>query len=328
MRFKRLPATVFLAIALVGTQCACVIDGDRERGTFERTLSVTAPVRLEVRTGSGTIDVHRGGAGTVHIVGEFRVGAWPWSDARERARSLRDNPPIEQRENLILVGSNMGRELLRNIHISYQITVPEDTEVSSTAASGQQTIRDVKGPVRITSASGGVTVEKIATDVSISAASGDLVVREVGGHLRTASASGSQTLEDVGREVRARAASGSLTIRNPGGRVEAANASGHIEIRGAKEDVRARNASGGITVEGKPGGGAFWEISSASGGIRLRLADPVDAEVALETRSGSIDSDFPITIQSKSRREVRGSIGKPNARIEASTLSGSIHLLR
>ena len=330
MRSARIPAILLLTIVAAATQPACVVGIDGERGTFERTLAVSGVVRLEVQTASGSINISRavGTEGSVHIVGKFRVGTWLWGDARERARHLKENPPIEQRGSLILVGSGVSRELLRNVQISYEITVPEDTEVVSTAASGQQTIRDVKGPVRATSASGSVTVGNVAKDVTITAASGELSARDIGGNLRASTASGSQTIEDVDGEVRARAASGSLTINQPGRRVDASNASGHIQIRGAKGDVRARNASGGVSVEGNPASGALWEISSASGGIHLRLLEPVDVEVALETRSGSITTDRPITIQSKSRHELRGLIGKPDARIEASTTSGSIRILR
>ncbi len=328
MRLARIPAIFFLAIVMPATQPACVVGIDNERTTFERTLTVTGPVRLEVQTGSGNIHIRRGTEGSVHIAGEFRVGSSLWGDAQERARRLAENPPIEQRGNLIVVGSDVSRELLRNVRASYEITVPEDSEVGSTTASGQQSIRDVKGPVRATSASGSVTIENVAKDVIIAAASGGLNARDIGGDLRASTASGSQTMENIAGEVRTRAASGSLTIHSPGRRVDASNASGHIEILGAKADVRAHNASGGVSVEGNPGNGGLWEISSVSGGIHLRLLEPVEAEVALETRSGRITTDFPITIQSKSRHELRGTIGKPNARIEASTTSGSIRILR
>lgn len=327
MRSVRIPA-VFLIVVLAGvTQPACVAGLGGERGTFDRTLTVTGPVRLEVETGSGNITLRRGPAGSVHIVGDFQVGSWLWGDAREHAQRLAQNPPIEQRDNLILVGSGAGRELLRHVHLSFEITVPEDTEVAATTASGQQNIRDVKGPVRVTSASGSVTVENVAKDATVAAASGGLTLRDVGGNLRSSTASGSQTIEKIGGEVRARAASGSITIDGPGGRVEANTASGHVDIRGAKEDVRARNASGGISVEGNATKGALWQLSTASGSVRLRLLEPVNVEVALESRSGSISTDFPITIQTKSRHELRGVIGKSDARIEASTTSGSIRIL-
>ncbi len=328
MRLARIPAILLLAIAAAATQPACVVGIDGERGTFDRTLAVTGPVRLEVKAGSGSINIRRGAQGSVHIVGEFRIGTWLWGDdAHERARRLTENPPIEQRGSLILVGSEVSRQLLRNVRVNYEITVPEDTEVASTTASGGQTIRDVKGPVRVTSASGSVTVGNVAKDVTIAAASGGLNARDIRGDLHTSTASGSQTIENIDGEVRVRAASGSLTINNPGQRVDASTASGHIQIRGAKEDVRARNASGGVSVEGSPANGSLWQVKSTSGSIRLRLLEPANVEVALETRSGGISTDLPITIQSKSRHELRGTIGKPNARIEASTTSGSIHIL-
>ncbi|HLK33843.1 MAG TPA: hypothetical protein VKT29_12185, partial [Terriglobales bacterium] len=43
------------------------------RGSFERTLTVSGPVNLDVSTGSGDISVHKGPVGSVQVSGRIKV---------------------------------------------------------------------------------------------------------------------------------------------------------------------------------------------------------------------------------------------------------------
>src|SRR5260370_21310704 len=88
---------------------------------------------------------------------------------------------------------------MRNITIAYTIQVPLDTEVDVTVASGAQTIRGVRGPVKVQAASGAIRVEKIERDAQLS------------------TASGSVSASDIGREVRGSSASRNVTVSNPRG---------------------------------------------------------------------------------------------------------------
>jgi DUF4097 and DUF4098 domain-containing protein YvlB len=62
--------------------------------------------------------------------------------------------------------------------------------------------------------------------------------------------------------------------------------------------------------------------------VTLRVPESIGAEVNLETGSGDIDSDLPITIRGQSRGELRGTIGNGASRITVSTGSGGIRIRR
>jgi DUF4097 and DUF4098 domain-containing protein YvlB len=53
----------------------------------------------------------------------------------------------------------------------------------------------------------------------------------------------------------------------------------------------------------------------------------LNAMIELETGSGSIETDFPITVQRHSRNHVQGQIGDGSGRVTIETGSGSIRLL-
>ena len=58
----------------------------------------------------------------------------------------------------------------------------------------------------------------------------------------------------------------------------------------------------------------------------MRVPESIGAEVDLETGSGDIDTDVPITIRAQARGELRGQIGNGTARIRVSTGSGGIRI--
>src|SRR5580658_7487878 len=113
---------VILAAFLLGTAALLMAE---ERGSFDRSLSVTGPVELSVQTGSGHIHVHAGPGSTVTIHGEIRANSSFLSgDAAERIHQVEQNPPIEQTGNTIRIGHSGDADWFRNLSISYDVTVP------------------------------------------------------------------------------------------------------------------------------------------------------------------------------------------------------------
>ena len=192
--------------------------------TFERTLSVSAPVRLEVSNGSGSVDIRGSADGKVHIFGKV-TGGWSLFGSSEKSvQDVVSSPPIEQHDNVVRIGKNAS--WLKNVSIDYNIEVPHDTEIDAGVASGGITVDNVRGPVKASSASGYVHVYRVERDTQLSAASGSIDTSGIGGILRVSSASGDVAVADVRGDLKVNAASGSIRVRKPGDRVEASSASG------------------------------------------------------------------------------------------------------
>jgi lia operon protein LiaG len=79
-------------------------------------------------------------------------------------------------------------------------------------------------------------------------------------------------------------------------------------------------------VEGAPTGS--WKLNTSSGGITVRLPDGASFEVDAHTSSGSISTDFPITVQGvvANRRELRGKVREGGPLLDLDTSSGSIRI--
>src|SRR5437868_4322636 len=139
----------------------------RAEGTFDRTLTVSGPVELDVATGSGHIYVKPGSGNQVQVHGIVRASefsGWFSSGGQspdEKVKRIQQNPPIEQNGNVIHVGRIEDSELKRNISIDYELTVPAATRVTSNTGSGDQRIQGVQGPVEVRSGSGNLEIGQV-----------------------------------------------------------------------------------------------------------------------------------------------------------------------
>jgi len=96
-----------------------------EQGSFEKTLTVSGPVDLDVVTDSGGITVMPGPAGSVRVHAILRAqhGWFDFNDAEAHIRELERNPPIEQTGNRVRVGYVHGRDLLARIMAGARISL-------------------------------------------------------------------------------------------------------------------------------------------------------------------------------------------------------------
>ncbi len=298
--------------------------GPSVRGAFDRSYTVTGPIRLELTNAAGDVDIVGSGDGKVHVHGEVRASGFGFDNPQKRLDDTVSNPPIEQRGDTIRIGKELSQ--LRNITIAYAIQVPHDTEVSASVASGAQTVRDLRGPVKVQAASGSIRVEKIDRDAQLTTASGALAAADIGNDVRVSTASGSVTVSNTKGDVRVNALSGVVRISKPGGRVEADTASGEIEIQGATSDVKAHALSGRISVQGNPGGDSYWDLKTASGSVQLNVPPSANFHLSGEATSGNIRTDIPIVIEEQSKHSLRAHIGSGGGRVEVHTVSGEIRI--
>ncbi|HKO05930.1 MAG TPA: DUF4097 family beta strand repeat-containing protein [Candidatus Acidoferrales bacterium] len=321
------PATLAAAIAAVALcQAACI--GGRTEATFERTLQVSGPVRLDVSTGSGKIIIRSGPAGMVHIHGEVRARGFVLESGARRAREIASSPPIDQSGNMIRLGERRGETPFGGIAISYTIETPGDTEVSARDGSGDVEIDGMRDPVSVVVGSGSAHVDDVGDNVSIKVGSGGIRVSRIRGSVTFESGSGRVNISDVREDIRGGAGSGTIEVDRAQGRVNVRTGSGPIRVSGAAEDVRAATGSGSIDLHGSPGDAAFWDIGTGSGEIELAVPGSASFALTAHTGSGNMKVEMPIRIEEQTRRFLRARVGDGKAHVNLETKSGNIHILQ
>ncbi len=297
--FAVLAAVAMLAVAVPAIQA--------QDGEFERTLSVSGPVGLDIENRYGSIKITTGGSGTVHIRAEIRRNRGRgWQRASEaEIQAVIDNPPIVQEGNTIRI-EKIDADV--KLSISYEITVPADTTVKAGTGSGSIQVTGIRGSVTGGSGSGSIRVEDIGGDARLRTGSGSIKAEDVGGNFNASTGSGS---------IRASLADAS--------EVEVSTGSGSIRVTGINGSLHAKTGSGSIRLEGAPDGD--WNVSTGSGGITVDFPAGSSFDLKASAGSGSVETDFPITVQGRiTRRKLEGKVGDGGHTVRLSSGSGSIHI--
>jgi hypothetical protein len=300
-------------------------------GHFERTLQVSGTVELDVYSGSGNINVHQGGAGSVSVTAKIHSNnstSWLFGsgNVEERIHKIEQNPPIAQQGNTIRIGRFEDRDLTRNISIDYDITVPPQTRLTSNTGSGDQTISGLQLPMTAKTGSGNITVERVSAETRVSSGSGDLKIDSIKGVLYAGTGSGNIHALDVAGDVFVNTGSGNIEVRqSAGGSVKAQAGSGNIRLHGVKGGLRADAGSGDIQVEGEPT--SDWRLGAGSGNITLKVPTQASFNIDARTSSGSLKVNHPYTMQGPvARNHIQGKVGNGGVLLDMHTGSGDIEV--
>ncbi len=278
------------ALALAAAILTTGILSAQEQGSFEKTLTVTGPVDLDVVTDSGGITVMTGPAGNVrvHAILKAQHGFLNFDNAEAHIRELERHPPVEQIGNRIRIGYVQGRDLLRGVSIRLEIYTPVETQLRARADSGGIHVRGIRGPADCQTDSGGIEVHEVGSEVRASADSGGIRLGRIGGAVTAHVDSGGIDATDVAGGIDAQTDSGSIhLVQTKAAPIHAKTDSGGVTVRlapGAGYDISAGADSGGISVpemtvrnevsrhhvEGQVrGGGPLVNVRVDSGGIRI-----------------------------------------------------------
>ena len=316
-----------LAGTILGVMAAAGLAFGAE-GSFDRTLTVSGAVDLEVTTGSGGIHVRTGDSSAVRVHGTIRArGSWSGISPEEKVRRLEANPPIEQAGSLIRIGSIEDPELGRNVSISYDLIVPAETHLHSQTGSGDQSVDGIRGPLRASTGSGGLRLTNIGSEVRAETGSGDIHLESIAGSVTASTGSGSIRAAGVAGEFSGEAGSGDVRLQQSApGRVKVSTGSGSIELGGVQGPLRADTGSGEVTVQGELTGD--WHLETGSGGITVRLPSQAAFDLHAHTSSGSISTDgHAVTLEGTlSRNDWRGKVGAGGYLLEVKTGSGNIRI--
>ncbi len=169
------------------------------------------------------------------------------------------------------------------------------------------------------------------TRVEVGAVSAAAVVSGLDGPAEVKGVSGDTTLVSLAGPVRADTVSGNVEAQALTGDLRFNSVSGDLTVVEAGSSVRADSVSGSMIVDLEPAGGPTdVSLNSVSGEIAIRLPQPADAQVEANTASGAVSSafeDLRVGGQWGAKR-ITGRLGAGNGRLKATTVSGSIALLR
>ncbi|MFE9818145.1 DUF4097 domain-containing protein [Streptomyces sp. NPDC005773] len=176
------------------------------------------------------------------------------------------------------------------------LAVPAGSAVEVGVVGAGAFVSGVRGRTDVRGVTGDTTLVGLAGPVGAETVSGNVEAQAVTGDLRFHSVSGDLTVvEGAGTSVKAESVSGSMVL--------------DLDATGSPTDVR---------------------LATVSGELAIRLPHPADARVEANTASGSVSNGFEdLRVSGQwGAKKITGTLGSGTGTLRATTISGSIALLR
>jgi hypothetical protein len=303
--------------------------GPEQIERFTETYKVPADGAIDLQNISGDVRITTGRNNEIRVEAVKRVRHRDANEAKRFLELLRIE--VTQVGNRVEVRTiyprNMnnrsgGRSI--SASVDYTITVPPGGAVAAKSISGDVAVTGVKGEVRAETISGDVEVTATPNLVLAKTVSGDVRARDIVGQTSVTLGTISGTVIATGVKVR------TLEVGSVSGGVQLSN----LQV----ERLQAKTVSGDIDYDGPLARGGRYEFSGHSGNVRLAVSNTSGFELDASTFSGSIRSDFPVTLHTTARddgrrgnnnnRSVRGTFGDRGAILSIRSFSGTVAITK
>jgi lia operon protein LiaG len=223
-------------------------------------------------------------------------------------------------------GSGSGLEAYADLKIS----LPVGAEFAVHVGVGKAMISNVNGHLVVDAASAGVTAQSIKGFLDIDVGSGDVTVTNADAELSIDTGSGDVHVTGVrGKDLSIDTGSGEVNATDL--TVEKASVetgSGNLTLSGVSgANLHFETGSGDIDAE-LTGDVADLSVDTGSGDVVLRVPENLGAMVDIETGSGGIQTEMPLTVERWAKDHVTGRIGDGNGSVNVDTGSGDVKLIR
>lgn len=234
--------------------------------------------------------------------------------------------------------------LSRSGHIRVQVGANDTVRVAGriraygsmrvfNAYTASEQARKLETDPPIEQAAGRITIGYIADDALASNVKIDyeLTVPQ-NTRLRTSTRSGDQQIDAIQGPVTATSRSGEIHIASVRGDLDVETRSGNVVLVDQHSNVQVQTRSGRVRLDGQPP--RRWDVQTRSGDVEVELTRDAGAEVEIESRSGSIDSNReglrinsdPLNRSRESRHRMQGVIGSGGGKLQVTTRSGSVRI--
>jgi DUF4097 and DUF4098 domain-containing protein YvlB len=299
--------------------------GPEQTDRVVQTVKVGAGGALDLSNISGDVRVTGTSGNEITIEAIKRVRHRDADEARRLLQQLRvDITTVGERVEVRTTyprRTNGGSERGISARVDYTISVPTGAAVAVKTISGDAHVTNVSGEVRAETVSGNVNVTGTPNLAVAKTVSGDVIARDVESAASLSLSTVSGTVMATGLKARA---------------LECGSVSGDIQLSNVQvERLLAKSVSGAIEFGAALARGGRYDFGSHSGDIRIVLTSQTGFELDASTFSGSVRSDFPVTLRtdgSRDRREssrtIRGSFGDASAFVSLKTFSGTVVISR
>ena len=123
---------------------------------------------------------------------------------------------------------------------------------------------------------------------------------------------------------------GGISIADVNGKIDFNALNGGVVLKRVGGDVRGSTTNGGLIIElaGDRWDGQSLDVSTTNGGVIMSIPENYSANLQTGTVNGSVNVDFPVTVQGRISKQVALNLGSGGALVKAMTTNGGVRLKR
>lgn len=123
---------------------------------------------------------------------------------------------------------------------------------------------------------------------------------------------------------------GGIAIAEVNGRIDFSAVNGGVVLKRVGGAVHGSTTNGGLVIElsGDRWEGETLDVSTTNGGVIMSVPENYSANLQTGTVNGSVNVDFPVTVQGRINKQIAVNLGSGGATVKAMTTNGGVHLKR
>jgi len=258
--------------------------GNWGKAKYERTVQRQAPLApgstVVAKTSFGSVTITGADVTNCSVVAQIHVQAPTEQEAREIAEQVKIK--LESvGQTLTVKAEKPPKKRRRSISISYDITVPKQTNVECGSSYGAIKLSNIDGNVKGKTSSGSISAENIQGSAQLDTSYGPVTCKNItGDNIQLKSSSGSIRAENVVGSVNLNTSYGSITCDDiSGGDIKLKTSSGKIKLSKAScTDYDVHTSYGSITADELKAN--LLKLHSSSGSINVTEASANTADIS------------------------------------------------
>ncbi len=123
---------------------------------------------------------------------------------------------------------------------------------------------------------------------------------------------------------------GGISISEVNGKIAFTALNGGVVLRRVGGAVRGSTTNGGLVIDlaGDRWDGESLDVTTTNGGIVMSIPENYSANLQTGTVNGSINVDFPVTVQGRISKQLALNLGSGGATVRAMTTNGGVRVKR
>lgn len=272
---------------------------------YQKIVEVREPIQLNLYATKGNVTVVGGSDNRIIIDAVKRVRGTNRNEAEEVADHIEIK--VKSGENHVDVEThylqmvNRGKSFWSRLlgtagtdsygDVDFQITVPTRTSVTIVCLNGNVDISSVEGDVVVENFCGSTAGEYIFGSIALEQPTGQIDLHWVEG------------------DIRVKSTSSTISI---------------IQVRGA---IDLSTSAGVVNVQTELDSPRDYFVETGSGSITFSVPGSSSGLLNIETQSGEIRTEIPVTIKSVSRKKLVGQFGNGGPTISLSSGTGDVDVV-